>query len=117
MSEQPFLEAIRHDPDDDIPRLIYADWLEERGNPRGELVRIQCELARLPAADERRPALQSRELLLLNQHAKGWAGPLRAWVSRWEFHRGMIETVRLPAERFLRHAEEIFQVAPLVRNV
>jgi uncharacterized protein (TIGR02996 family) len=27
--------AIREDPDDDGPRLAYADWLEERGDPRG----------------------------------------------------------------------------------
>lgn len=30
-----FLRAIIDDPDDDGPRLIYADWLEERGDPRG----------------------------------------------------------------------------------
>jgi uncharacterized protein (TIGR02996 family) len=43
-----FVEAIRANPDDDAPRLAAADWLEENGQPeRGELIRVQCELARL----------------------------------------------------------------------
>ena len=33
--EDAFLADIRDHPDDDTPRLIYADWLEERGDPRG----------------------------------------------------------------------------------
>ena len=34
--ETPFIEAILASPEDKAPRLIYADWLEERGDPRGE---------------------------------------------------------------------------------
>jgi uncharacterized protein (TIGR02996 family) len=30
------LQAVLASPDDDTPRLVYADWLEERGDPRGE---------------------------------------------------------------------------------
>lgn len=42
------LEAIIANPADDLPRLIYCDWLEERGEAeRAEFIRIQCELARL----------------------------------------------------------------------
>lgn len=47
--EQAFLADILANPDDDTPRLIYADWLEEDGpNHRAELIRVQCELAKLP---------------------------------------------------------------------
>lgn len=43
------LAAIRHAPDDDAPRLIAADWWQERGeDARAEFVRIQVELARCP---------------------------------------------------------------------
>jgi uncharacterized protein (TIGR02996 family) len=37
--EEAFLRAIRADPRDDAPWLIYADWLEERGDPRAVLYR------------------------------------------------------------------------------
>src|SRR5260370_37026404 len=43
-----FLRAIDENPDDDGPRLVYADWLEEHGDTaRAEVIRVQCELARL----------------------------------------------------------------------
>ena len=46
--EQSFLAAIYAAPDDDTPRLVFADWLQENGDePRAEFIRIQCELERL----------------------------------------------------------------------
>ena len=40
-----FLAAICDEPADDAIRLAFADWLEERGDPRGEFIRVQVELA------------------------------------------------------------------------
>lgn len=34
-NEADFLQAVLDDFDSDGPRLMYADWLEERGDPRG----------------------------------------------------------------------------------
>ncbi len=43
--QQAFLDAVRADPLNDLPRLVYADWLEEHGQPdRAEFIRIQCRL-------------------------------------------------------------------------
>lgn len=43
---EAFLDAIIADPADDTPRLMYADWLEERGNAeRAEFIRVQIQLA------------------------------------------------------------------------
>jgi uncharacterized protein (TIGR02996 family) len=55
-----FLRDIKDHPDDDTPRLVLADWLEEHGDPRGEFVRVQCQLARLREDDLRCPALLAR---------------------------------------------------------
>lgn len=42
------LQAIIANPDDDTPRLIFADWLEEHDDlARAEFIRVQCELAAL----------------------------------------------------------------------
>ncbi len=43
--ENAFLRAIRDNPDDRVVRLVYADWLDERGDPRGEYLRLSCRLA------------------------------------------------------------------------
>jgi uncharacterized protein (TIGR02996 family) len=61
--DQPaaFLAAIRDDPEDDAPRLVFADWLEERGDCRGEFLRVQCALARLDEEDPCRAELTRRQ--------------------------------------------------------
>ena len=44
------LAAIRAHPDEDTPRLVYADWLEEQGGEsnvaRAEYIRLEIEHAR-----------------------------------------------------------------------
>ena len=40
---EPFLRAICENPADDAPRLVYADWLDENGDPdRAEFIRCDC---------------------------------------------------------------------------
>ncbi len=42
--EESLLQAIREQPDDIGLRLIFSDWLEEHGDPRGELLRLTTQL-------------------------------------------------------------------------
>jgi len=58
--EQAFLAAIQSNPDDDAPRLIYADWLEERGDPRAAFLRAECLLAGLSPQNEQYAELKAR---------------------------------------------------------
>jgi uncharacterized protein (TIGR02996 family) len=53
MTHDDLIRAIIEDPDDDGPRLVYADFLDERNDPRGELIRVQCERATLAEDDPR----------------------------------------------------------------
>jgi uncharacterized protein (TIGR02996 family) len=62
------LLAIRDNPDDDTPRLIYADWQDEHDQPEhAELIRLQCEIRRLRghAHTARRRELRARVAMLL----------------------------------------------------
>src|ERR1700754_5023358 len=52
--DEAFLRAISAAPDDDAPRLVYADWLDERGDTRAEFIRLQVRLRGLSPSD---PAL------------------------------------------------------------
>jgi uncharacterized protein (TIGR02996 family) len=62
--EDAFIQAILSDPRAAAPRLIYADWLEERGESasicRAEYLRVECEWDALLQRDPRRPTLQAR---------------------------------------------------------
>jgi uncharacterized protein (TIGR02996 family) len=72
-----FLATILEHPDDDAPRLVFADWLEEQGaTDRAEFIRVQMELAHPPVADARRALLLQRQESLLLQHRKEWLQPL-----------------------------------------
>ena len=42
--EEAFLAAIAEQPEDENCRLIYADWLEERGDPRAEYLRVEYKM-------------------------------------------------------------------------
>ncbi len=67
------LAACHREPDDDTPRLVLADWLEEHDDPRGELMRLQVRLAALPAGD---PEYDE----LFAQHQKWWKNYGRLWA-------------------------------------
>lgn len=45
--EASFLERIQSNPQDLFLRLVYADWLEEREDPRSEYLRVDGELLQL----------------------------------------------------------------------
>jgi uncharacterized protein (TIGR02996 family) len=92
--DEAFLQAILAAPDDDAPRLVYADWLEEHGQPeRAEFIRLQCAMERLSVDDLRHRELETRERALLERHEQEWAAPLRGRVEGWEFRRGFVEQV------------------------
>ena len=58
---EAFLRTIVENPEDDVPRLVFADWLEENGDAdRAVFIRAQCEVARLPEGD---PSRQKSETI------------------------------------------------------
>lgn len=99
--EDAFLLAILDDPADDFPRLAYADWLEERGDPRGEFIHVQCLLAAMPADDPGRPPLQQRERELLDRHQAEWLAALGPPACRGVFRRGFLDEVTISAAAYL----------------
>ena len=113
---EAFLQRIRAYPDEDTPRLIFADWLDEEGDPRGQFIRVQLALAALPVDDPDRARLVVAERDLLAAHRDEWEAPFRGLATGCEFVRGFVETVKVEAKQFLRSAHEIFAASP-VRHV
>jgi uncharacterized protein (TIGR02996 family) len=93
-----FLADIKEAPEDDAPRLIFADWLEEQGDPRGEFMRVQCQLARMSQDDPRRNDLRWRESELRDQNILSWLGRLPPGIQP-TFRRGLLQlSVSYPAD-------------------
>jgi uncharacterized protein (TIGR02996 family) len=51
--ERKLIAAIAAAGDDDAPRLVYADWLAERGHARGEAIVLGCKRSRSDAEEVR----------------------------------------------------------------
>ncbi len=95
------LEQICANPEDDAPRLVYADLLVERGDPRGELIQIQCELAAWQGErTERHAALHARERELLAAHLDEWQAPTLQYGIRTHLERGFPHTLYVTADKF-----------------
>ena len=108
LAETAFIEALRETPDDPALRLVYADWLDDAGDTRGELIRLQCELDRTPLDNPRRNILHQAIRDLCLERQSDWLAPLRRRVLGWQKARvqfGLIENVAMSPTAFLKHAE------------
>jgi uncharacterized protein (TIGR02996 family) len=111
-----FVSATLESPEDDTPRLIYADWLEERGDPRGEFIRLQCARSALPEWDRQAQVLLRQEWVLLERHGAAWRAELpRLAGINWEvFDRGFVASLGADSfEALYRQANKIWQAAPV----
>ncbi len=119
--ELAFVEEIRAHPEDDDRRLVYADYLEDEGDARGELIRTQIELQHLPVAAPQRVSLMRREDELLAAYGDQWLEPLRRLgaqgLSIRCFQRGLIERVRTSAHDFVKNAQALCAAAPALHCV
>jgi uncharacterized protein (TIGR02996 family) len=116
--EDAFLQDILENPEDDTPRRVFADWLLDQpdavGAARGEFIQIQCDLARVPAGTPRPERLLRRERELLAMHAREWGSLYqRLGCTCWEYRRGFVEGVGLPASSLLSQAATLFRSAPI----
>jgi uncharacterized protein (TIGR02996 family) len=111
--EDALLAAILADPDDDTPRLVYADWLDEHGrHDRAEFIRLQCPTG---AADD--PSAEDRAADLEERNRGRWLAGLPAFAdAHWEFRRGFPEILTAPADLFLERYEAFARV-PWVRRL
>jgi uncharacterized protein (TIGR02996 family) len=138
---EAFLQRIRAYPDEDAPRLIYADWLEEQGavgppdwsRKRALLIRVQIALAKLSeeteadepqvSAKERVEREAARQKLLgdltvlqadlLSAYGTDWTTPFRGLATGHRFRRGFVEEVNVVALQWIRHAAELFVAGPI----
>ncbi len=78
--DEAFTKTLIAKPDDRAAWSAYADYLSERGDPRGEFMAVQIALEdeSLPKAE--RAALKATEAALLKQHERDWLGPLAAFT-------------------------------------
>jgi uncharacterized protein (TIGR02996 family) len=111
-AEEHFTEAILANPDDDTLRLVYADWLEERGDPRGEFIRVQYEMEQPGLEAKHKAELIIREKVLQSLHAEKWLGPLADLRDHILFRHGFPAGIVMDLDLFLEKADLLFRSFP-----
>ncbi|MBP3955266.1 SMI1/KNR4 family protein [Gemmata sp. G18] len=81
-----FLAAIKADPSDDTTRLVFADWLDERGRRGGEFIRAECALAAEPSGSAKWHEALARYRRAGEGLSEEWRGaigryPLAHWLA------------------------------------
>ncbi len=119
MSDRDALfRAVCESPDDDTPRLVFADWLEENGDlERAEFIRLQVRLAPSDAPRWDDPEGSARMNQLERAHGEAWRAELPkvdgAGFCSW-FKRGFVDTLAVKdVGALVAHAAELFAAAPV----
>lgn len=104
------LAAVRASPDEDAPRLVLADWLQDQPDPglrdRGEFIHLQVMHDQLPADDPRREVYHRQWDKILHRRFDLWIGPLMDLVSTWTFQRGFFHLTSRGEKLFLPDVQE-----------
>lgn len=86
---------------DTAPYLVYADWLQQRGDPRGELIALAHAMH--AQSDPREfMAFKQREQAIRFAHERAWLGELvvaAAHRLKLEWRLGFVERARIAATR------------------
>jgi uncharacterized protein (TIGR02996 family) len=104
-------------PDDDTPRLVFADWLQENGEEaRAEFIRIQVESERVTLSSAVGQQLFFRERELLCAHEVSWRAALPDSFFAHPFVRGFVEAATIGERRpvSVTELEVLFAASPLV---
>jgi uncharacterized protein (TIGR02996 family) len=108
--------AVLAHPDDDTPRLVYADWCDDAGDAdRATFIRAQVEAARAepwsPAARE----AEARAAALHGQAVFEWSQATGTPFRTPEFERGFVEGVEIFAEDVSDRLRALRAVHPIRR--
>lgn len=117
----PFLRAIAQAPHDDLPRLVYADVLEETGDPvheaRAHLIRGQIALTHLvlgtPEHDEANKIVERLKELFHDS----WQWDLPEFLRNqrpMHWVRGFIESVEATLPELVQFGAELFDTCPIL---
>lgn len=126
--EAAILAAVAAQPADELPRLAYADWLDdhadllpgpEAARLRAEFIRVQCEIGRvehLPSPDlQQYVHLYRRQDDLLNNHLPDLLGPLADALGPHDvvFDRGFASELIVDARAFVSLQDEVADLRPV----
>ncbi len=114
MSERAaFIDAILDNPADDTARLVFADWLQENGEPeRAEFIRVQIEAETLPEAELAESKSDQRAVTLQKEHEHAWRQAIGIASDDGTYSRGFLTRVQLYPQDFDGRVSRVLSIEP-----
>ena len=113
------LAAVLANPDDDVPRLVYADYLEEAGGEanvaRARFIRAEVTAEQLPEDDPERERLESLAARQFNRYSFTWNSEIPGWDGvncGVTYRRGFAADLSIRIDRFISDGNRLFAAAP-----
>src|SRR3954469_10190038 len=100
-TQRRLLESCKRHPEDRTLFQVLADYLEEHGDPRGELIRLEVRLADLDDDDPEYQQLIDRQEELIARHQDRWEGPLLDLECQVKHSEGFVQVISARAEVLL----------------
>ena len=118
LEPHPLMRTIVDNPDADLPRLVYADWLDEQGDPKlsmlAEFIRLDIEAETLPVRSERRKAFDQRQYELLALDRDAVRLPTADWPHEsFTLRRGLPERLHCTLKRFAEGGAAVLELVPI----
>jgi uncharacterized protein (TIGR02996 family) len=113
MDGRVLLEAVLAAPDDPAPRLVYADWLLERGDVRGELIHLQIDCEREELSEGDYNTMFQRGEALVEEHDRKWTKEIRGCAMSWWFDRGFPDHVQTTCAKLIAKGDRLAAATPL----
>ena len=111
--QRELLAALWADPDSDDARLVYADWLLEHGDPRGEFITESVREEQIQDwNDPKKKEAGAKAEKLRKKHEKEWVAPIRPYIRSWSWRRGFLSRVTCDGGLFVEGAAAICAVSP-----
>lgn len=115
--EAAFLAAIIANPEDDLPRLVLADWYDENGQgDRAEFIRLQIDHSRKGKKPPR--VLSDHPIyVLFARHRDQWLAEFPKGfanqVPHGQFRRGFLAVLRVTPAKFARIPKKAWAMHPI----
>jgi uncharacterized protein (TIGR02996 family) len=124
MSERDAIyRGICLSPEDDFPRLVYADVLDESGDEsdrdQAEFIRLQIENKKLEAHTPEKITIEHRISQLMNKHKAAWTSQLPRWINDavertpdCDFRRGFPDCIHITMDSFQEVSDDLIEMCP-----
>lgn len=115
MTYEELLARVVASPEDDTPRIAFAEHVRSYDPELARFIEVQLAAAeaRRVSREGRRTVIGAEERVLLQRNASRWARTIQKYATRFDYDRGFISKIVIEPNLFLEYGEWLCTNAPI----